>query len=102
MTFSVRASSDQCLVPIRSGALYRSIRAMLTADVDASPAQASPIEARLVGGTHPFVDVSVTAMVHGRMSTRTLSIPRHTEGTLELGFFEGDASGDLWMRGYAG
>jgi hypothetical protein len=86
------------MVPISAGALYRSIRGILTCDVDASPARESLIEIRLLGGTHPFVDVYVTATVGGVMSTRTLSIARHREGTLEGGFLEGDTSEDIWMR----
>jgi len=89
------------MVPVRSGALYRSIRAILMADVDASPARASLIEIRVLGGMHPFVDVCVAATARGLTSMRILSIPRHGEGTLEGGFLEGDTSGDLWMRGYA-
>jgi hypothetical protein len=85
------------VVPMRPGALYRAIRAILTADVHVSPARASLIEIRLLGGAHPFVDVYFTATVRGFMSTRTLSIARHCEGTLESGFLEGDTSGDIWM-----
>jgi len=98
VTFSVRSSLEPCIAPVRAGALYRSIRTLLTADLDVLPARPACVEARLLGGTHPFVDVYVTTTVRDWTSTRMLSIPRHREGTLEGGFPEGDASGDVWMR----
>ena len=98
VTFSVRSSLDPCIAPVRAGTLYRSIRAILTADVDALPIRPAAIEVRLLGGTHPFVDLYVTTTVRDVISTRTLSIARHRGGTLEGGFREGDTSGDIWMR----
>jgi len=98
VTFSMRGSFEPSLVPIRAGALYRSIRAVLTPDVDASPARPAFTEIRILGGTHPFVDVYVMETVRDLMSTRILSIARHREGTLEGGFLEGEPSGDIWMR----
>jgi hypothetical protein len=98
ITFSVRSSLEPCIVPIRAGALYRSIRAILTADVDVLPTGPALIEVRLLGGTHPFIDVCVTTTVRNCTSARTLSIARHREGTLEGGFPECDTSGDMWMR----
>jgi len=90
VTFSVRSSVDPCMAPIRAGKLYRSIRAILTADVDALAIRPASIEVRLLGGTHPFVEVHVTTTVRDFVSTRMLSIARHREGTLEGGFPEGD------------
>ncbi len=98
VTFSVRSSVDPCMAPVRAGTLYRSLRAVLTADVEALPARPASIEVRLTGGAHPFVDVYVTTTVRDVVSMRMLSIARHREGTLEGGFVEGDASGDVWMR----
>lgn len=86
------------MAPVRAGTLYRSIRAILTADVDALPFRPASIEVRLLGGMHPFVDVYVTTTVRDVVSTRMLSIARHRDGTLEGGFPEGDPSGDVWMR----
>ena len=98
VTFSVRSSLDPCIAPVRAGTLYRSIRAILTADVDALPIRPAAIDVRLLGGTHPFVDLYVTTTARDLISTRMLSIARHRGGTLEGGFREGDTSGDIWMR----
>jgi len=98
VTLSVRSSLEPCIAPIRAGTLYRSIRALLTADLESLPARPAFVEVRLLGGTHPFVDVYVTTTVRDVVSTRMLSIARHCEGTLEGGFPECDSSGDVWMR----
>lgn len=84
---------------MRPGALYRSIRTILNGFADVSSVKESPIEIRLLGGTHPHIDLYITGTVRGVMSSQTLSIARHCEGTLERGFLEGDTSGDIWMRG---
>ena len=98
VTFSVRSALDPCIAPVSAARLYRSIRGVLTADVGALPARPASIEVRVLGGTHPFVDLYVTTTVSDLVSTRMLSIARHREGTLEGGFPEGDMSADVWMR----
>ena len=90
VTFSVRSFVEPCIAPVRAGTLYRSIRAILTADVDALLIRRATIDVRLLGGAHPFVDLYVTTTARDVISTRMLSIARHSEGTLEGGFREGD------------